>query len=351
MGLTLTGVSKSYGATQVLQPLSLTIPSGEFLTLLGPSGSGKTTVLRLIGGFALPSSGRIDFDGIDVTRQPPNRRPFNTVFQDYALFPHMTVAGNVGYGPLVQRLPAEQSRKKVAETLEIVGLGDLRDRYPSQLSGGQRQRVALARAIVCEPKVILLDEPLAALDAALRRQMQQFLKSIQRRIRTTFVFVTHDQDEAIAISDRIVVMQRGQIEQDGTPQELYRRPRTRFVAGFFGDNNLIEGTLCADRRGVETAMGRLPCLPGASTCEGGSRVLLAVRPESIRIARADGCIAGTVMDVLFGGATTTVRLQPDRAAGMLIDLHAHGTGGSTLPNPGEKLSVTYDPADAAVVPA
>ena len=231
---------------------------GEFLTLLGPSGSGKTTVLRLIGGFTEASSGQILFDGQDITQLPANRRPFNTVFQDYALFPHMTVLQNAGYGPLVQRRTGDDTRKLIDETLDIVGLSALRDRYPAQLSGGQKQRVALARAIICQPKVILLDEPLAALDATLRRQMQVFLKQIQRRIDTTFVFVTHDQDEAITMSDRIVVMNLGRIEQVGRRRDLYFSPRTRFVAGFFGDNNLISGTVsdadaCRTRRWARSA--------------------------------------------------------------------------------------------------
>ena len=255
MGLELKDVSKRYGPVEVLHPLSLDVANGEFLTLLGPSGSGKTTVLRLIGGFAEVSGGRILFEGRDVTNLPANRRPFNTVFQDYALFPHMTVLQNAGYGPLVQRRSGDTTRKLIDETLDIVGLSGLRDRYPAQLSGGQRQRVALARAIVCEPKVILLDEPLAALDATLRRQMQVFLKQIQRRIKTTFIFVTHDQDEAITMSDRIVVMSEGRIEQTGDPKELYFRPRTRFVAGFFGDNNLIAGTMSAPGE-IDTALGR-----------------------------------------------------------------------------------------------
>ena len=217
MGLELKDVSKRYAGIEVLHPTSLDVANGEFLTLLGPSGSGKTTVLRLIGGFSQVSGGSILFDGADITALPANRRPFNTVFQDYALFPHMTVLENVGYGPLVQKRTDPATRRLIDETIDIVGLAELRDRYPSQLSGGQKQRVALARTIVCEPKVILLDEPLAALDATLRRQMQVFLKQIQRRIRTTFIFVTHDQDEAITMSDRIVVMNHGQIEQVGTP--------------------------------------------------------------------------------------------------------------------------------------
>src|SRR4051794_16732310 len=241
MGLTFDAVSKSYGRIEVLRPLSLDVGDGEFLTILGPSGSGKTTTLRMAAGFTQPTSGRISFSGKDITQTPTNRRPFNTVFQDYALFPHMTVATNVGYGLIVRGRPKAEIRKKVAETVEIVGLGAMLDRYPSQLSGGQKQRVALARAIVCEPELILLDEPLSALDAELRRQMQLFLKDLQRRLAITFLFVTHDQEEAITMSDRIVVMNKGRIEQIGAPKDIYYAPATLFVARFFGDNNIIEG--------------------------------------------------------------------------------------------------------------
>jgi spermidine/putrescine transport system ATP-binding protein len=347
MGLELKDLSKRYGEIEVLHPTSLEIANGEFLTLLGPSGSGKTTVLRLIGGFTDPSGGSILFEGADITQLPANRRPFNTVFQDYALFPHMTVARNVGYGPLVQRRDSAAAAKLIDETLEIVGLSGFRDRYPSQLSGGQKQRVALARAIVCEPKVILLDEPLAALDANLRRQMQVFLKQIQRRIRTTFVFVTHDQDEAIAMSDRIVVMNQGKIEQQGSPTDLYFRPRTRFVAGFFGDNNLFEGTI-AEKDIVETVLGRLPignCLAGAV----GRKVLLAVRPESLKLGNGAVSIAANVEEVMFGGALTRLLLRAEAAPDIRLDVRLPGEARANAPGAGDRVSITYDPKDAVVV--
>ncbi|MEO6608600.1 MAG: ABC transporter ATP-binding protein [Aestuariivirga sp.] len=351
MGLQLRDISKRYGPAEILPPLSLDIPSGQFLTVLGPSGSGKTTVLRLIGGFTEPSGGSVLFDSKDITNLPANKRPFNTVFQDYALFPHMTVADNVGYGPLVQRFPTDRSKKKIAETLAIVGLGDLHQRYPSQLSGGQRQRVALARAIVCEPKVILLDEPLAALDASLRHQMQHFLKSIQRHIQTTFVFVTHDQKEAISMSDRIVVMKAGRIEQDGTPEELYHQPRTRFVAGFFGDNNLIEGSLSPARNAVNTAIGRLACRAAPSTIASGDKVLLGIRPESLHLGAGKSGFKATVSDVLFGGATVSLKLRPKTAPEVELDMIVQGGGTDKVPTQGELITVSYDPAQATIVPA
>ena len=347
MSLELDNVRKVYGPVEVLPAVSLEIANGEFLTLLGPSGSGKTTVLKLIGGFAATDGGRILFEGQDITRLPANRRPFNTVFQDYALFPHMTVAQNAGYGPLVQRRDPARSRKLVDETLEIVGLSALRDRYPAQLSGGQRQRVALARAIVCEPKVILLDEPLAALDASLRRQMQLFLKRIQRQIQTTFVFVTHDQDEAITMSDRIVVMNHGRIEQLGTPKELYFRPRTRFVASFFGDNNLIPGRLNGGT--VETPLGALPFGFAEAGLEPGREVLLSIRPEMLSLAGQG--LACAVDDVVFEGAATRLLLHVLEAPEVKLDMQFKADAGTAVPAAGDRVTVSYDPANAVVVPA
>lgn len=348
MGLELRQVTKRYGMHEVLHPLSLSVGGGEFLTLLGPSGSGKTTVLRLIGGFTEASSGEIAFDGVNITHLPANRRPFNTVFQDYALFPHMTVLQNAGYGPLVQRRGGDGTRKLIDETLDIVGLSALRDRYPAQLSGGQKQRVALARAIICQPKVILLDEPLAALDATLRRQMQVFLKQIQRRIDTTFVFVTHDQDEAITMSDRIVVMNLGRIEQAGTPKELYFSPRTRFVAGFFGDNNLISGTISAANQ-IDTTLGSLPAAQ-LSGLQRGDKVLLGIRPESLKLGTGVASIQATVMDSMFGGALTKLLLRPVLDPSITLDLRIPGTDRGSAPVQGDMVSVIFDPADAVVIP-
>src|SRR5262249_17622368 len=241
--LELRAIDKFYGDVQVLRNIDLAIDDGEFITVLGPSGSGKTTVLRLIGGFTEPTRGSIILEGADTAKVPSTKRPFNTVFQDYALFPHMTVEENVGYGLRVRRVDKPEIRLRVAEALGLVALDKLARRYPAQLSGGQKQRVALARAIICEPRLILLDEPLGALDAELRRQMQLFLKRLQKEISTTFLFVTHDQEEAITIADRVCVMNHGVIVQTGSPKEVYYRPLTEYVARFFGDNNLIEGRL------------------------------------------------------------------------------------------------------------
>jgi len=234
------GLRKNYGSVVALDGVDITIERGEFFTLLGPSGSGKTTLLRLIAGFERPDAGVIELAGHDISRVPPYSRDVNTVFQDYALFPHMTVAENVQYGLRVRRVPKAERRERAASALEMVQLGGLGGRKPTQLSGGQRQRVALARAIVNSPQVLLLDEPLGALDFKLRQEMQIELQHVQREVGITFVYVTHDQEEALAMSDRIAVLSKGRIEQVGTPLEVYERPQTDFVAGFIGISNLIE---------------------------------------------------------------------------------------------------------------
>ncbi|MDQ0472891.1 ABC transporter ATP-binding protein [Labrys wisconsinensis] len=313
--LRLAGVSKAYRQVQVLEPVDLAIRDGEFIAILGPSGSGKTTILRMIGGFTAPSSGQILFEGRDIVGEPTFERPFNTVFQDYALFPHMRVAENVGYGLRVRGRPKAEIARRVAEVLSIVELADKAHRYPGELSGGQRQRVALARAIVCEPKIVLLDEPLAALDAGLRRAMQDFLKELQRRIHTTFLFVTHDQQEAIAMADRIVVMNHGRIEQVGTPEEIYLRPASEFVARFFGDNNVIPavvGSRADGHRQVESAVGRVAIAADEPVAE-GARIHLVVRPEHIEIAPLPAArpqdVVARVRSVTFLGAVSQVVLE------------------------------------------
>jgi putative spermidine/putrescine transport system ATP-binding protein len=239
----LEGVRKTYGDVVAVDRVDLEVAAGEFFTLLGPSGSGKTTTLRLIAGFERPDAGHIELSGVDVTNRAPYQRDVNTVFQDYALFPHMTVAENVGYGLRVKHVPRAERRKRVEEILRVVRLPDVADRKPIQLSGGQRQRIALARALVNAPKVLLLDEPLGALDLKLRQEMQIELKRIQREVSEvgiTFVYVTHDQEEALTMSDRLAVFSKGRIEQLGTPAEVYEHPATEFVAGFVGFSNVLE---------------------------------------------------------------------------------------------------------------
>ena len=258
--LELRGIEQRFGATTALAAVDLAMPAGAYVVLLGPSGSGKTTLLSILGGFLLPSGGSVLIDGADVTGVPPARRPTATVFQDYALFPHLSVGGNVGFGLAMRRVPRAERGAKVAAALALVGLAGFAARRIHELSGGQRQRVALARALVVEPAVLLLDEPLGALDVALRRQVQGELKAVQRRVGTTFVHVTHDQEEAMALADLLVVMNQGRIEDHGPPDRVYLRPRTRFTATFLGDSNLIEGRVVAAGAGwtdVDTDLGEV----------------------------------------------------------------------------------------------
>jgi len=295
------GVSRLFGDVRAVDNVDLSIGDGEFFTLLGPSGSGKTTSLRMIAGFEQPTSGQIALYGQDVTNLPPYERPVNTVFQDYALFPHMSVGENVGYGLMVRKVSKPERERRVAEALEMVQLAGYQGRKPSQLSGGQRQRVALARALINRPRVLLLDEPLGALDLKLRQQMQIELKTIQNEVGITFIFVTHDQEEALSMSDRIAVFNMGRIEQIGSPSELYERPRTPFVASFVGTSNILEG---------ETAE--------AIT---GSPHLFAVRPEKIRLVEPDTPVpdfmlhaTGTIRDVVYLGLNTRYTVALDSGA-------------------------------------
>jgi len=298
IAVSLRGLTKRYGQVTAVDGIDLDIREGELLTLLGPSGSGKTTTLRMVAGFELPSEGTIHLGGVDVTTRPPFERDVNTVFQDYALFPHMSVAENVGYGLRVRKVPRAERRERVVAALAQVRLNDFGDRRPSQLSGGQRQRVALARALVNRPRVLLLDEPLGALDRQLRQEMQVELKAIQAAVGITFVVVTHDQEEALTMSDRIAVLRDGRIEQVGAPAEVYERPANPFVAGFVGTSNVLAGRAAAELVGE----------PGTFT----------VRPEKIHVLDAGAetppghCqAAGTVRDVAYAGPVTrlTVGLE------------------------------------------
>ena len=300
----LRGLRKDFGAITAVDGIDLDVPAGEFFAMLGPSGSGKTTVLRLIAGFEHPTDGTVELDGRDVGRLAPFDRDVNTVFQDYALFPHMSVRENIEYGLRVKRVPRAERRERAAEALKVVRLDDFGERKPSQLSGGQRQRVALARALVNRPKVLLLDEPLGALDLKLRLAMQTELKQIQRDAGITFLFVTHDQDEALTMSDRIAVFNEGRIEQVGTPVEVYETPASPFVAGFVGTSNLLRGS------SAETVIGR----------DG----TYSIRPEKIRIdgdlshAAPAGEVAatGTVTAAVYAGATVRYEVSLD-AGGQL----------------------------------
>jgi spermidine/putrescine transport system ATP-binding protein len=307
------GLRKAYGDVVALREVSLDVEPGEFLTLLGPSGCGKTTLLRLLAGFEVPDAGRILLSGRDVAGLPPHRRPLNTVFQHYALFPHRTVAGNVAFGLEGEGRAREEIRARVARALEMVRLPGLGERRIDQLSGGQKQRVALARAMVREPEVLLLDEPLAALDIKLRKEMQVEVKNLQERLGTTFVFVTHDQDEALIMSDRIAVMSQGRIEQVGTPEELYERPRTRFVADFLAVRNLLQATVGA-RKGALVSLRTKGGLDLLAEDDGGYRegatVWVGIRPERMSLQGAgENALSGTVEDEIYLGDRTDWRVR------------------------------------------
>jgi spermidine/putrescine transport system ATP-binding protein len=322
----LEAVSKRFAETLAVDSLSLSIERGSFFALLGPSGCGKTTTLRMIGGFEAPTAGRVLLGGEDVTDRPPYRRDVNTVFQSYALFPHLTVERNVAFGLERKRVAKAEARERVAAALAMVELSGLEARRPAQLSGGQQQRVALARALVNRPRALLLDEPLGALDLRLRKQLQIELKRIQRDVGLTFVHVTHDQEEAMTMADRIAVMNRGRIEQAGTPSELYERPRTEFVAGFLGVSNLVavrvrsrDGALAE----VETHDGALLRVPADRIEPGATEVKVGVRPEKITL-RPTGAEHAPGTNVLRGHVSVAAFL------GVAIQYVVTGAGGDEL---------------------
>ena len=313
-------------AVTAAENIDLTIEGGSFFTLLGPSGCGKTTILRMLAGFDTPTTGRILLDDRDVTALPPNRRPINTVFQSYALFPHLTVAQNVGFGLKMQGAPRDRIAARVAEMLALVRMSDFADRLVSQLSGGQQQRVALARALAPAPQVLLLDEPLSALDLKLRKNMQIELKRLQRETGITFVFVTHDQEEALTMSDRIAVMSRGHVQQVGTPREIYAHPANRFVAGFIGESNFLPATV--QGRDALIAGHRVALAQDAAQ---GSATL-AIRPEDVVL---DGPVPAIVDETVYlGNALQIHATLPD---GTPIILRQPATG--TPPHPGAAISL------------
>ena len=329
---------------------------GEFFALLGPSGCGKTTTLKMIAGFEQPTSGRVLLDGADVSTVPPWKRHVNTVFQHYALFPHMSVADNVAFGPRSRRLPGDEVTRRVREALDVVRLGDLASRWPSQLSGGQQQRVALARALVNLPSALLLDEPLAALDLKLREAMQLELKRIQRDVGITFLFVTHDQDEALTMSDRIAVMNAGAVEQVGTPEDIYQRPVSLFVAGFIGSANLLPGT-AVDRAGGDTVVElgtgrRVRASNENGPLPAGERGTVRGRPERrgpAQDAPADGQgLPATAVQLVFQGATT--RLQLALADGTTVVTHVESHVQQPFLRPGQPLWISWEPGAAYLLP-
>ena len=326
----LSALTKTFGAINAVDNLDLDIAPGEFFSMLGPSGSGKTTVLRLIAGFEQPTSGTVSLFGQDVTAKAPFDRDVNTVFQAYALFPHMTVLDNIAYGLRVRGIAKKERRERAMAALESVRLASFGDRKPAQLSGGQRQRVALARATVVQPKVLLLDEPLGALDLKLREQMQVELKEIQRDLGITFIFVTHDQEEALTLSDRIAVFNNGRIEQLGTPAEIYGSPTSSFVASFVGTSNIFA--------------------PGESAALLGQQGTRSVRPEKISLVRADAAasalidLPGTIAEVIYLGTST--RLLVDLDAGKTLTvLEQNASAVSDADRRGERVLARFAPAD------
>ena len=340
--LELRGLAKSYGEAQALRGIDLAVERGEFVVLLGPSGSGKTTVLSILGGFVEPSAGSVRLDGEDVTHLPPAHRPTATVFQDYALFPHMSVLGNVAFGLAMRKVPKPERHRRAEAMLERVGLAGFGRRRVHELSGGQRQRVALARAIAVEPKLLLLDEPLGALDLALRRQMQEELVRLQKQLGTTFVHVTHDQEEAMSIADRVVVMNQGRIEDEGPPVRVYLEPASLFSATFMGESNILPGVV-RGRDGptlrVETKLGTLP-VEGAA--EQGDAVSLSIRPEHLCLGAAPaGAVAlgpATVGEIVFQGTHLRLRARTESGIDMLVRLPA----GSEV-SPGLRAPLHADP--------
>jgi spermidine/putrescine transport system ATP-binding protein len=352
----LVGVSKRFGTHAAVDDVSLEIGESEFFSLLGPSGCGKTTTLRMVAGFELPDTGRIVLKGNDVTEVPANRRPVNMVFQQYALFPHMSVYDNVAFGLKVKHVPRSEHRERVAEMLRVVSLEGLDRRRARQLSGGQQQRVALARALVNRPAALLLDEPLGALDVKLRKQMQLELKRIQNTLGTTFVYVTHDQEEALAMSDRIAVMNGGRVEQTGSPREIYERPSTAFVADFIGSLNALD--LRIDELVGENAVMRIGeneriVVPVGTGHRPGETLRVAVRPERVHIdtagsPRLDGGsrLEGTIAEIVFLGMYT--QFHVDTRAGALVS-HRLADESLTPLEPGSRVTLSWEPEQASLL--
>ena len=356
----LDAVTKRFGEATAVDDLTLEIPRGSFFALLGPSGCGKTTTLRMIGGFEDPTAGRVYLGGQEVTQYPPYKRDVNTVFQSYALFPHLSVERNVAFGLERKKVGRTEVRQRVGETLEMVQLGSYAKRKPAQLSGGQQQRVALARALVNRPRALLLDEPLGALDLRLRKQLQIELKRIQQEVGITFVHVTHDQEEAMTMADTIAVMSEGRIEQAGGAAELYETPRTEFVANFLGVSNLVDAQMHASSNGLATAEthdGATLRLPTARSGGHGGAVRVGVRPEKVTLSPAghgvpDGAnvLRGTVVVAAFLG--TSIQYVVRAAGGEELTVFAQNLDGAEPESlgPGREVQLAWDPQHTFVVP-
>lgn len=329
--LELTGISKYFGSAAAVENIDLAVDQGEFLTLLGPSGCGKTTILRMVAGFELPSGGSIRLDGEEITRRAANKRPMGMVFQSYALFPHMTAEQNIAFGMHIKKLPAARIKQRCAELLELVGLADKGRSYPHQLSGGQQQRIALARALAVEPKVLLLDEPLSALDAKVRVSLRNEIRRIQQQLKMTAIYVTHDQEEALAISDRIAVMAKGHIEQLDYPEEIYSNPRTVFAATFVGTSNRFEGLLESASEGICKVEDYSLRVPVTEALHDGEPVLIMVRPEELTLhaeqngatqafAPSDNRVGGMIELRTFLGPFTRFHVRINERTSLTADI-------------------------------
>jgi spermidine/putrescine ABC transporter ATP-binding subunit len=351
--VTLDRVSKQYGTTTALSEINLSIQDGELLTLLGPSGCGKTTTLRLIAGFLEPSTGSIHIGGKDVTRDPPHRRALGMVFQSYALFPHLSIGDNIGFGLRERHVPRPLIRKRVRELLELIQLPGVESRYPAQLSGGQQQRVALARAIACEPRVLLMDEPLAALDLKLREAMQTEIRRIQRELRITTIYVTHDQTEAMRISDHVAVMNLGKVAQFGTPREIYERPHDRFVASFIGKINLIPAEVVDCRSDVVVVkIGAHPVeVHDGATNALPASVVVGIRPEDIQLTSTShningkNWLRGQVESTTFIGSTCEVRVRVNSNTVLLVEAHPESISDPSL----AEVIVSWSPTKGRIL--
>ena len=342
------GINKFYGENHVVKDLNLSIAEGEFFTMLGSSGCGKTTTLRMIAGFEQPTSGSVELDGADVADKEPYERDVNTVFQSYALFPHMTVAENIGYGLKMKRVPRPEIAERVKQMLDLVQLSGFEDRKPAQLSGGQKQRVAIARALINQPKVLLLDEPLGALDLKLRKQMQLELKRLQRKLNITFIYVTHDQEEALSMSDRIAIMNDGVLEQVGTPSEIYEKPESKFVATFIGETNLFEGVISSVADGIAQVTVESGAVQvAAPTGKAGDLVSVSVRPERMQVSadpRPGFNLVGIVLDQVYIGSAVKLIVELSNGQEVRIERLA-----GDVPVANGPVHVSWNPDDARLV--
>ncbi len=349
----LVDVTRRYGALEAVQRVSLDVRRGEFFSILGPSGCGKTTILRMIAGFIEPTEGQILIGGRDVHGVPPNRRPTSLVFQHLALFPLMNVYDNIAFGLRMRGVAEREIAQRVAEKLDLINLRGYDRKRVDQLSGGERQRVAIARSLIIEPTVLLLDEPLGALDLKLREHMKEELKAIQHRVGTTFIYITHDQGEALAMSDHIAVMRRGVLEQIGTPADVYERPATPFVAYFVGENNAFKGTAAAadgEMAALESPVGRLWGRNPARVTP-GTRALLFIRPEKVTIRAGDGVenrLQGRLQEVYYEGLVVRTRVR--LTEGTELTMALPNTGASTLPEAGQPVTVRFAARDAYLLP-